>query len=194
MKMQRLLVAALATLWLAGTSHAQTKKEWVQKVLQLQQPSIEAIGQQLIEQPANVLLQRAGLVVQGSVAPAQREAVVKDLHATTRKFADENIPVLRKRAVELAPTTIGPLLEQKFSEDELKQLHAMLSSPLFTKYQQLGNEMQNALGSKLVAETRASVEPKVRALEQQIAQKLQAASKAAGASAPAPAPAVPVKK
>ncbi len=194
MKMQRLIVAALATLWLAGPSHAQTKKEWVQKVLQLQQPSIEAIGQQLVEQPANALLQRAGLVVQGSVAPEQREALAKDLHATARKFADENAPLLRKRAVELAPATIGPLLEQKFSEDELKQLHTMLSSPVFAKYQQLGSEMQKALASKLVAETRTTVEPKVRALEQQIAQKLQAAPKAAAASAPAPAPAAAPKK
>lgn len=184
MNIKRPLFAVVAALWLVAPSYGQTKKEWVEKVLQLQQPSIEAIGQQLVEQPANTLLQRAGLVVQANVAPEQREAVAKELHAIARKYADENAPLLRRRAVELAPITIGTLLEQKFSEEELKQLHAMLSSPLFAKYQQLGSDMQKALASKLIAETRVSIEPKVRALEQQFAQKLQAAPKA-NASAPA---------
>ena len=56
---------------------------------------------------------------------------------------------MRDRALKLAPSTIGAVLEEKFSEDELKQLVAWLESPVNKKYQQLGAEMQNAFAQKL---------------------------------------------
>ncbi|HSV68503.1 MAG TPA: hypothetical protein VLI72_00205 [Methylibium sp.] len=185
------LVIVAGALLLAGQVHAQAKKDLVQKVLQAQQGAIEATGQQLAEQPANAMLQRAAMAVQGGLPPEQREAVVKDLQAAAKKYADEAVPLLRKRAVELAPTTIGPVLEEKFSEDELKQLATLLNSPLFKRYQQLGGDMQKALATKLVAETRPTIEPKIRALEQQMAQRLQAAQKAASAPAAGSAPPAP---
>jgi len=49
--------------------------------------------------------------------------------------------------------------------------------------------MQRTLAEKLVADTRPTVEPKLRALEQQIAQRLQTAQRGTAASAPASAPA-----
>lgn len=60
---------------------------------------------------------------------------------------------MRQQAVKLAPTTIGPLLEEKFNEDELKQPIAFMESPVNRKYLQMGNELQKALGEKLVAQT-----------------------------------------
>jgi hypothetical protein len=46
------------------------------------------------------------------------------------------------------------VLEEKFTEDELKQLIAWLESPVNKKYQQLAPEMSNSLGQKLAAESR----------------------------------------
>jgi hypothetical protein len=74
--------------------------------------------------------------------------------------------------VKLAPSTIGALLESKFTEDELKQLIAIVESPVNRKYQQMGGELQNALGQKLVAQTQVTVEPKLKALEQSITKHL----------------------
>jgi hypothetical protein len=79
---------------------------------------------------------------------------------------------VRDRAVKLAPTTVGAVLEQKFSEDELKQVLAMLESPVYVKFQGLGADMQKALTEKLIADTRPAIEPKVRTLEQSIARRL----------------------
>ena len=180
------LAVALAS---AAQAHAETKKELVQKLIGLQQQGIEAAGKQLAEQPAAAMLQRAGIALQAGVPAERREAVAREIQSDVKKYADETVPLLRKRAVELAPGTLGPLYEQRFNDDELKQLVTFLESPVYRKYQQLGGEMQRSLGEKLVADTRPTVEPRLRALEQQITQRLQAAQRGPAASAPGPAPA-----
>ena len=184
------LAVALAS---AAQAHAETKKELVQKLIVLQQPGIEAAGKQLAEQPAAAMMQRAGIAMQAGLPADKREAVARDIQADVKKYADEAVPLLRKRAVELAPATLGPLYEERFNDEELKQLVAFLESPVYRKYQQLGVEMQRTLAEKLVTDTRPTVEPKLRALEQQIADRLRTAQRGAGASAsgaaPAPAPA-----
>lgn len=180
------LAVALAS---AAQAHAETKKELVQKLIGLQQQGIEAAGKQLAEQPAAAMLQRAGIALQAGVRAERREAVAREIQSDVKKYADETVPLLRKRAVELAPATLGPLFEERFNDDELKQLVTFLESPVYRKYQQLGGEMQRSLGEKLVADTRPTVEPRLRALEQQITQRLQAAQRGPAASAPGPAPA-----
>ena len=164
---------------------ASTKKDLVAKVLLLQQPAIEQAAQALAERPALQMLQQAGMALQSQVPADKREAVAKEIQAEAKKYADEAVPLVRERAVKLAPSTVGALLEEKFSEDELKQLIAIIESPVNRKFLQLGGEMQNALIDKLVAETQSAVEPKVKALEQAIGKRLAQAIPSAAASAPA---------
>lgn len=176
-------ITLLALLLAAGVVQAQTsapsasapsasKKELVARILTLQQAAIEQTAQTLVERPAMVLQQQAGLALQTRVPPEKREAIAKQVQLDLNKYVDEVGPVVRQQAVKLAPSTIGALLESKFTEDELKQLIAIVESPVNRKYQQMGGEMQNALGQKLVAQTQATVEPKVKALEQSIAKHL----------------------
>ena len=94
------------------------------------------------------------------------------LQAEVKKYTDEAVPLVRDRAVKLAPSTIGAVLDEKFTEEELKQLVALIESPVYAKFQMLGNDMQRALTQKLIAETRPLIEPKVKALEQAIARRL----------------------
>lgn len=190
-----LLVAAVA-LTFAATDGAlaqssPAKKELVARVLQLQQPGIEAMARQLAEQPARQLLQGAGQGLQRLPAE-RREAVARDIEADVRKYIEEATPIVRDRAVALAPTTIGPLLEERFTEDELRQVVAMLESPVNRKFQQLGPDMQKAIGEKLIADTRGEVETKVRALDQTVARRL-GITPATGAASGAK-PAAPAKK
>lgn len=172
----------------ASSVQAQTtaKKELVAKVLLLQQPAIEQAAQALAERPALQMLQQAGMALQSQLPADKREAVAKEIQAEAKKYADEAVPLVRERAVKLAPSTVGALLEEKFNEDELKQLIAIIESPVNRKFLQLGGEMQNALIDKLVAETQAVVEPKVRALEQAIGKRLAQAAPAAAPAAVAP--------
>jgi hypothetical protein len=179
----------------AGVALAQTaapvaaaspaKKELVAKLLKLQQPGIEAMARNLAEQPAAQLLNQAGLAMQTRVSPEKREAMAKEIGADVKKYADEALPLVRDRAVRLAPGTVGKLLEDKFTEDELRQIVTMLESPAYAKYMQLSDEMQNALLEKLVTETRPSIEPKIKALEASIGKRLGLTPTAAKPAAPA---------
>ena len=178
----------LALLALAGAVQADTsaaKKELVAKVLQLQQPATESTAQALAERPALQMMQQAGFTLQAKVSPDKREAVWKEIQADVKKYVDEAVPLVRERAVKLAPSTVGVLLEEKFSEEELRQLIALIESPVNRKFLQLGAQMQKTLIDKLVAETQGAIEPKVKLLEQAIGKRLgvtSAAAPVAGAS------------
>jgi uncharacterized protein len=162
------------------------KKALVAKVLQLQQAGIEGLARQLAEQPAMQILQQANVALQ-RLPPDRREQIAKDIQSDARKYAEEATPIVRERAVKLAPQTVGSVLEEKFTEDELKQVVALLESPVNKKFQSMLGEMQRSLSEKLIAETRPAIEPKVRALEQSVVQRLQAPLAAAsGASSGKP--------
>lgn len=183
-----LLILAIATACCA-TAQAQStpaKKEIVARILKVQQPGVEALARGLVEQPAIEMLDQAGAALPQRVAADKREGVAREIQADVRKYVDETTPIVRERALRLAPGTVGTLLEEKFTEDELRQVAAMMESPVFTKFQSMGNEMQKALIEKLVAETRPLVEPKVRALEESIARRL-GVTPGGGAQGAAPA-------
>lgn len=169
--------------------HAQStpaKKELVQRLLAAQQPGLEGLSRGLVEQPAAQMLQAAGQALQAEVPSDKREAVGKSIQADVRKYVDDAVPLVRERAIKLAPSTIGVMMEEKFSEDELKQLLAWFESPVNKKYQQFAPEMQSAFVQKLVAEARPDVDPKLKNLEQQVRRSISsAAGPAGGASAPA---------
>ena len=166
------------------------KKELVAKILQLQQPGFEALGRSMLQQPVGNLMQSAGQALQ-QVPAERREAAAKAIEADVKKFVDDTTPLLRDRAVKLAPSTVGAVLEERFSEDELKQLLAWLDSPVNKKYGQLSGDMQKALAEKLVAETRSTVETRLKTLEQSVIKTLGISPPPA---APKPAPAAPAKK
>jgi uncharacterized protein len=188
--------ATLAAALLAGAvlAHAQApsaKKELVAKLLQMQQSGIEAMSRALVERPASQMLQEAGRIVQTRVAADKRDGVGKSIEASVKKYVDEAAPLLRERAVRLAPSTLGAALEEKFSEEELRQLIAWLDSPLNKKYTQVGPQMQNEFVRKLMAEAGPLIDPKLQALNENIGNALRAGvdAGAAGAAAKPAAPA-----
>lgn len=160
-----------------------TKKEYVARILKAQQPAIEAMAQAMAEDPAAALMQSAAQALPQRVPSERREAVAKDIRADIKRYVDEVVPMVRRQAVQLAPLTIGALLEEKLTEDELKEVAGIVESAAYGKFQQLGGDMQRALLEKLLAQTRGSVEPKLKALEGSIAKRL-GLSAAAKATAP----------
>lgn len=185
----------VTVLGLAGLASAQTppasspaKKELVAKLLKLQQPGIEAMARQLAEQPAAQLLGQAGAALPNRVAPDKQQAVAKEIQADAKKYADEAVPLVRASALKLAPSTVGAVLENEFTEDELKQIVALLESPAYIKYRDKSDEMQKALLDKLIPDTKGSIEPKVMALEKTIGKRLGITE------APTGAPAKPAAK
>jgi hypothetical protein len=188
--------AVLAQTAAPAAANSPAKKEIIGKILKIQQSGIEQLARTLAEEPAASMISRAGPVLAQRVPQDKQEAVAKEIQADAKKYVDEAVPIVRDRAIKLAPTTVGALLEDKFTEDELKQVLAMMSSPVYTKFQSLGGDMQRVLTEKLVEDTRGIVEPKVRAMEESIARRLGVTNAAGGGNAPAQAPAAkaPAKK
>ena len=192
------ILTAVALLAGAALAHAQStpaRKELAQKLVQVQTASFENIARQIVERPVAQLMQQASTVLQTQVAPDKREAAARSIEADIRKYVDETVPVVRERAVKLAPSTYGLALEEKFTEEELKQLIAWFDSPLNKKLQQAGPEMLSSFGQKLVADAGPVIEPRLQSLQQKMRTTLgipaPAASGASGAAkaqgAPKPA-------
>jgi len=195
------MVVLAATMTLAhgqaGKEPAQDKKQLVQKVLALQQPMIENMARSMAERPVAQLMQAVGQALQTQVPPERREAVAKAVEADLKKFVEEATPLLRERALKLAPSTLGVALEEKFSAAELKQLIAWLESPVNKKFQQIGPEMQSNFMQKLAADAGPLLDPKLQALQQKLRATFTgtdatgAAASSAAPARPAPTPARP---
>jgi hypothetical protein len=188
--------AALASTLMAASlsAHAESKKELVQKLLTIQQAALEGTARGLAENPARQLAGAAQPVLAQAVPEDKREATAKAIDVEIRKYLDAATPILRASTLKLSQSVIAPLFEEKFSEDELRQLVGMLDSPVLKKYQGLLPEMSNTLLEKVVQDARPQVDPKLQAAQQAIRQILDKAtggklSGGAPASSAAPAPA-----
>ena len=99
MKKKFLVIALLTS---AAFAQAQTaasaipsspaKKELVQKLMVLQQPGIEGLARNLVEQPAMAMLQAAGRALP-NIPADKREAAGKTIEADIKKYVDEATPV-----------------------------------------------------------------------------------------------------
>ena len=208
--MRRLLtpaLIALAAFGVVGTAAAQTpaapsappvspaKKELVQRLMRLQQSDVEGFARTVVERPAAQMMREAGLALQQQQAPQEkREPAARAIEAEVKKYVDEAYPIVRDRALKLAPSTIGAVYEAKMTEDELKQLITWLESPTAKKYQSLATELRNNFSQKLIAEMPPILDPKLMALDGRIRTILGVPPAGASAGPAAPAPARPASK
>jgi hypothetical protein len=176
---------AAALLLGAAAAHAQTstKRELVQQLLALQKTGLEEMARMIVERPAVQTLQAARSALDTQPPSERRDSAGRTVETEVKRFIDEAVPVLRERALTIAPDTYGAALEEKFNETELKQLVAWYGSDLSKKYQLTVPDLQNAFGQKLVAEAGPLLDGKLQALQQ----KVRAALGTPG-SAPGPAP------
>ena len=193
--MKKLIVATL--LATAALAHAQTqtppapsspaKKALVQKLLTLQAPDFEDLARNIAGQSLGQIVPAVRQAIAQQVPADKREAVSKSIETDIKAYVDESVPLIREHAIKLAPSTLGVTIEEKFTEDDLKQVIAWLESPVNKKYQQLGPEFRGNFAQKLVIEMRPLIEPKFQALEQKIRVTLGVPAAGSAASGPTPA-------
>lgn len=172
----------------APTSAA--KKELVKKLLQLQQANFDVLSRGIVERPAIQLMQAAAQPLQTQVPADKREATGKQIEADVKKFVDDSVSLLKERTAKLIPSTFGSGLEEKFTEDELKQFIAWTESPANKKFQQLLPDIQASFMQKLAADTSPVLDPRFQALQQKVRTTLTTAIGNAGTgTAPASSPA-----
>lgn len=167
------------------------KKELAARIVRAQQGAIEGLARQLAERPAVEIMGGAMQIISARVPRDKQEAVAREVEAEAQKYAQDAVPIVQKRATAIAPEVLGAVLEEKFSEDELRAIAAALENPALIKFQRTLPEMQNALGERLIADTRAQIDPKVQALENSVTKRLGLPAQGA---APAPGPAQPAAR
>lgn len=158
----------------ASANAPKTKAELVARVLELWRAEDIAVG--MVQQPAIEAVQQARVALHNRVSNEKRDAAMKDITGDAKKFVDEVTPTVRAAATKQAPLTAGKLLSERFSEDELRQLIALLESPVRKKFEEINPELRRSLGEKVAAETRPVVDPKIQALNQSVGERLRKAS------------------
>ncbi len=185
MKKMMIAAALIAAMAAVQAQPAPAKKALIDKVLKLQQPNIETLARAVVETPAQQMAQNANLALQRQVPAEQRETVGKGMQSDMAKYIADTVPPVKDRALALAPSTLGKVLDEKFSEAELKQLVAMLESPIYRKFGESLEPMGRALREQLVSENRSTIEAGLKALDQSWVKRLQDATPAASKTAPA---------
>ena len=178
MKLSRSI--AVLTLFIASLASAQSvseeKQKLVQRVLELWHLEDTAIV--MVQRPAADALQQSRIAMQGRVAAPKQEVTLREIASEVQKYVDEATPIVRDNAKRLKAPIVTPLLMQNFSDDELRQLIALLESPVKKKFEQLVPQFERAFGEKVAADSRAAIDPKLQAMTQAVGLKLRAASMA----------------
>ena len=145
----------------------------VQRVLD--KMGLESVGLQMLQTPVADMLRQSRVVVQSRVPADRQEALMKDITAEATKFVEQEAPALRTSTHAIVQSSVAPLLAQKFSEDELKQLAGLLESPVLAKFESIVPEMKRAVGENVAKAHGAQIQPKMTELQNRVGLKLRAA-------------------
>ena len=171
----RKLGLALALALATGTALAQpspSKKVLIDKIVALQQQGMaESMAATIVQQPLPQLMQ-AGRAALQQVPAEKREATAKAMDAELKRFVDENLPYLKDKISKAVPTTASALLDERFNEDELKQVLAWAESPVSQKFGLASLELQKAVGQKVMTEIGPTLEGRLKALQGNLAKQL----------------------
>lgn len=172
-------LAATALLGLSLVCHAAEgvspeKQKLIDRVLQLWHP--ETVSLVMVQRPAADALQQARIALQGRVSAEKRDATLKDIATDAQRYVDEATPLAQAAAQRQLQPTVGAMLARQFSEEELRQLIALLEAPVKKKFEQLVPQMEKALGEGVSADAGPAIQPKLQAMTQAIGLKLRAAT------------------
>lgn len=176
-----LLALALALALPASTVvHAQDaapstqKQKLVDRVLELWR--VEDTAVVMVQRPAADALNQARVALQGRVTADKQEATLKQIAGDVQKYIDEATPIARASAQRLKQPTLAPLLMAQFSEDELRQLVALLESPVKRKFEQLVPQLERTYGERVAADSGRQIDARLQAMTQSVGLKLRAAA------------------
>jgi hypothetical protein len=191
----RKLGLALTLALAAGTALAQpspAKKVLIDKIVAIQQQGLtDSLAASIVQAPLGQLAQ-AGRQALQQVPAEKREATAKAMDAEIKKFIEENVSYLKDKISKAVPGTASALLDERFNEDELKQILAWAESPVSRKYSQAGGELQKAIVQKVMTESGATLEGRLKTLQANLAKQLGLPPAPPAASKPAAS--TPAKK
>jgi uncharacterized protein len=165
-------LAHAQTTAIPGAPSSAAKKEMIQRLLVIQQPALESMTRDLIERPARQMMGAAEEALEVRVAPEKRPEAVKKIQDLLTKYREETTPLIKDRASRIGQSSLAPIFEEKYTEDELKQLLAALEAPAYKKFQASLPELTNSYAQAVVKDLEPIVQPKVKSLEMGVAAAL----------------------
>lgn len=178
MNFTKMAWAATMATTLAATSlsaHAD-KREQILRLPIAQKTALDGLATDITQAPARQMMGQFVQPAIGLVPPEKREATGQQIDAELQKYQEAATPLVKASANKVGPGAVAGLLEDKFTEEELKQLGAMLDSPVLKKYQAIIPELQKVLIDKVTADARPQVDPKLQALQDNIRKIIDTAS------------------
>jgi DNA-binding TFAR19-related protein (PDSD5 family) len=158
----------------AAAAVSPEKQKLIDQVLDLWH--IEEVAITMAQRPAASALEQSRIALQGRVSAEKQEATLKEIAKDVQKYVDEATPIARDNAMRLKKPVLEPLLAQNFSDDELRQLIALLQSPVKKKFEQLLPSFEKAFGEKVAVQGAPQINPKIKALNEAVGVKLRAAA------------------
>jgi len=164
----------------AGSASAQAaasvpaeKQALVNRVLA--KMALDSVGLQMLQAPVAEMVRQSRVVVTSRVPAEKQDAVMKDVSAEANTFIEKEAPALRASTQAVVQTSVAPLLAQKFSTEELKQLADILESPVLAKFETLVPEMKKTVGDNVAKANAPQIQPKMTELQNRVGLRLRAA-------------------
>jgi hypothetical protein len=110
------------------------------------------------------------------VSAEHKEKAMKDIGTDVQKYIDTTMPVAIASAKKNTNPAVGPILAQNFTADELRQIAALLESPLKQKFERLVPQMETAVAQKVQADISPQVNANVKTMTEAVGTKLRIAA------------------
>jgi hypothetical protein len=151
------------------------KQKVIDRILEVFHPEIGVL--KAVQRPGLEAMQKSNIAMETArVAPDRREKALKDISTDVQKYLDTTTPIATASAKKYTNPSVGPILAKNFTLEELRQLAALLESPLKARFEKLIPDMENAVGQKVQADIAPQVNQNVKAMTEAVGTKLRIAA------------------
>ena len=191
----KIIAACAISITISGHTYAQdSKRELAQRAIAAQEGSEQ---QRLIAQLTGTAI--GPLIARwneriGQMPAAKQDAAIKTLDAELKKYEADATQIITAQATKSKGDALVSAYAERFSEDELKQLVALMEAPIFKKYQSIAPELGNAYVKSIVDGARDRITQRSKAFDATAEKITGSAPSGAPAGGPTSAPAAPAKK
>jgi hypothetical protein len=158
----------------AAASVDAEKQKLIDQLLTIWHPENAIVA--AVQRPGYEALEKSRIAMQQNHLPADKfEKNMKDISTDVQKYVDAASPLVIASAKKNSNAIVVPALAQNFTADELRQLIALLQSPLRQKFEKLVPQIDQTLGKKVQEEVGPEVNKHIQVLTEAVGTKLRAA-------------------
>ena len=134
---------------------------------------------QAVQRPAVDAMQKSMIAMQTAHVPKERmDKTMKEIGVEVQKYVDTATPIVTASARKYTNQTVGPILAQNLSTDELRQLAVYFESSAHEKFDKLVPQLETAIGQKVQADVSAEIDKDIQAMTESVGTKLRIAATA----------------